>query len=159
MHRRMRMLYELGRITLIFIIFCHMIGCIFYGVDLLLYNNVTYYVDNQYLWIIDIPAFPNLYAQKWHIRYLYAYYWAVASTSTVGYGDIYPKNPMGNLLVIISNIGICIIFGLFARTVINAFQDYNQVNRNLKHTIRSLKTYFKVKRISKELSQRIRRFV
>ena len=136
-----------------------MIGCIFYGVDYLMYISVPYYVDNEYLWIVNIPAYPGLIAEPWSIRYLYAQYWAVASTSTVGYGDIYPKNPWGNLLVVISNISICIIFGVFARSVITAFQDYSQINTKLTYTLRLLKEFLRARRVSKQLTLKIRRFI
>jgi hypothetical protein len=77
----------------------------------------------------------------------------------VGYGDIYPKNPIGNLLIVLSNISICIIFGVFARSVIKSFQNYNQISINLKAQIKMLKEYFKIKRVSNELGRRIRRFI
>ena len=57
----------------------------------------------------------------------------------MGYGDVYPKNPIGNLLIVLSNISICIIFGIFARSVIRAFQNYNQINTNLKTQVKMLK--------------------
>ena len=100
--------------------------------DLLLYNNVDSYVQNEYLWILNCPAYPNIVAEPWDIKYLYSFYWAIASTSTVGYGDIYPKNPVGNFLIVLSNISICIIFGIFARTIITAFSNYNKIANSLK---------------------------
>ncbi len=60
-------------------------------------STMMYYFENQ----VQPEAFPNIVASFW---------WAIATLTTVGYGDIYPITAMGKILAsIIAVLGIGIV--------------------------------------------------
>jgi voltage-gated potassium channel len=67
------------------------------GIMLILSASVMYYVENT----AQPEAFPNIIATIW---------WAVATLTTVGYGDVYPVTILGKLLAgIIAILGIGLV--------------------------------------------------
>jgi len=68
------------------------------AVLLILSSSLMYFVEND----VQPNAFSSIPATMW---------WAIATLTTVGYGDIYPVTPLGKILgAIIALLGI----GLFA---------------------------------------------
>jgi voltage-gated potassium channel len=43
----------------------------------------------------------GLFAITQHISYATALYWAVTTATTVGYGDVIPKNPAGRAIAVV----------------------------------------------------------
>jgi voltage-gated potassium channel Kch len=91
------------------------------------YIDYAYYQDQTqtgcYNWltysmcafqVIDGNSYPTdliqTYPGAWYIWLNYAIYWALQTISTVGYGDITPRNPVS---VIFTNISILIMMFFF----------------------------------------------
>jgi voltage-gated potassium channel len=66
-------------------------------VMLLLASSIMYYIENA----VQPDQFPNILATLW---------WAVATLTTVGYGDVYPVTVLGKILSgVIAVLGIGLV--------------------------------------------------
>jgi len=74
----------------------------------------------------------NLYTSVWD-----AIYWGIVTTSTVGYGDIYPHSSYGKLLTAIMIIGgivlVSAMTGIFSATLISRLMKLKEGNIELKN--------------------------
>lgn len=97
------------------------LSSIFFYIDYSYYQNQTQ--TGSYNWltfsmcafqVIDGNPYPTdlilTYPEAWYIWLNYAIYWALQTISTVGYGDITPRNPVS---VIFTNISILIMMFFF----------------------------------------------
>lgn len=97
------------------------LSCIFFYIDYRFYVNGTYPIEENWLtW--TMCAFQNTatgqvgtdlletYPDQWYIWLNYAMYWSLQTVSTVGYGDITPRNPPS---VVFTNISILITMFFF----------------------------------------------
>lgn len=70
---------------------------LFTGIIILFASSVMYYVENE----AQPDKFPNIIASVW---------WAVATLTTVGYGDVYPVTALGKILSgLIAVLGIGLV--------------------------------------------------
>ncbi len=53
----------------------------------------------------------------WHITYVYAYYWAIITVMTIGYGDVVPTNEFERLFVLITGLFGCMVFAYSINTI------------------------------------------
>jgi hypothetical protein len=81
------------------------------------------------VWLVDsacLPGVDMMVSLAWFERYLYALYWAVQTSSTVGYGDLTPRNPPEVMFVTASMIIMTIGFGYFLNKIWTLFFDWNR---------------------------------
>jgi voltage-gated potassium channel len=88
------------------------------GIMLIVSASIMYHVEN----VAQPEAFPNIIATIW---------WAVATLTTVGYGDIYPVTILGKLLAgIIAILGIGLVAlptGIISSGFINELNHKKQI--------------------------------
>ena len=83
-------------------------------------NNLTWIKENQ------------IESREWYITYLYAYYWAIITVMTVGYGDVIPKNDIERLFVLLTTLFACMLFAYSINTIGVIVQDINKDNTKFK---------------------------
>lgn len=90
-----RALYKFLRMVYFIFFVTSLIACIYFSIDFSYYNEQGFYYQNGYLWLIgsqntDLMNLIEIYT--WPVWYAYALYWAVQTSSGVGYGNMTPRN-------------------------------------------------------------------
>ena len=66
--------------------------------------------------------------ERWYTQYLYAFYFAIVTMCTVGYGDVVPVTPREKILVIIIIFISCGTFGYSLNCINGIIDDFNKQN-------------------------------
>jgi voltage-gated potassium channel len=73
-----------------------------------------------------------------------AMWWATATLTTIGYGDVYPITPLGKLFAAISAVAgiglVALPTGIMAAAFSEAVQKHSEVYRELRHELQSRQT-------------------
>lgn len=90
------------------------------------------YVALVYMFITSAIVF-NIEPETFDNNFLYAFYWSGITLTTVGYGDIYPITPIGQLVSLISSfLGVGIIAlptGVISSQFILKVQEFEQTRK------------------------------
>ncbi len=90
------------------------------GILLVLSSAIIFTVEHDQ----QPEQFPNIYSSMW---------WAIATLTTVGYGDVYPVTPMGKMLAgVIALLGIGLVAlptGILSGSFVQAIKDQKEKDR------------------------------
>jgi len=64
----------------------------------------------------------GIYDSDWSVKYVNSVYWAVATMTTIGYGDISPQTPLERLFGILFLLVACGVYSFTMTTIGNALQ-------------------------------------
>lgn len=85
------------------------------------YSKQDFYYNNGYLWLTGSSTTDQMdliQTFNWYVWYIYALYWSVQTSATVGYGNITPRNPQEVFFCnVVMLITVC-IFILYADKVV-----------------------------------------
>lgn len=116
---------DLIMLFFLIVLIAHLIACAwsFISDPIFEYNkyNVTWIKEN------------HIESREWYITYLYAYYWAIITVMTVGYGDIVPQNDYERLFALLTTLFACMVFAYSINTVGVIIQDINKDNTKFKY--------------------------
>ena len=118
---------DLIMLFFLIVLIAHLIACAwsFISDPNLEYNkyNLTWIKEN------------HIESREWYITYLYAYYWAIITVMTVGYGDVVPQNDIERLFVLLTTLFACMVFAYSINTIGVIVQDINKDNTKFKFFI------------------------
>jgi Ion transport protein. len=126
----------------------HWIACLFH---ILAYNRK----DTEMTWLDKA----NLENGSIFERYIAAFYWAVMTMTTVGYGDIGPTTAVERLFTIAAMIIACALFGYSMNTIGVIFQEINSEKQQAKEKIRSVKNYMNQKNLGRNIQTRVKNYL
>eukprot|EP01043_Picozoa_sp_COSAG02_P056564 COSAG02_NODE_6722_length_3401_cov_4.311932_1_plen_657_part_10 len=99
---------------------------------------------------------PNKWPEdSWFPPYLDAYYYAITTLTTVGYGDRTPHTDLEKIFSIISELAGGITFGILAGTLSAMLTESNAADLRAEEQIDALKTFMTSKRVNKSLRRQI----
>lgn len=128
----------------------HILSCIFNLLSNQLIKNGHY--SNS--WILE----NNLLNSDWIEKYTNAYYWAITTLTTVGYGDITPKN---NIEKIFSIFVMLLGSGMFAynlNKLSNIFNDISKDQTEYNANLKILNLMMRRKNLNSELQNKVRNY-
>lgn len=128
----------------------HILACIFYLIGDLERS------EGRVSWL----SHPDLESQgdNMSLAYLYAFYYSLMTTTTIGYGDVHPISPPGRLYALIAMaIGAC-VFSYGVTHVITLMSALNQQNREFREKMDRIATYMSFRNLPHALRSDIREF-
>lgn len=81
------------------------------------------------------------------MQYEYAFYWAVTTMLTVGYGDITGKNPLEVFVAILTMLFACVIFAILINAFQDIFADINQRNWEFEKKMTDINRFMREKNV------------
>ena len=142
----MRGVLAMVRALFVMIFVAHFLACAMYVmVEENRGNNWMVYYD---------PSLLDLDRSGSNERYVTAFYWAVTTISTIGYGDILPTNHSERILVLIAGLvgGVAFAFSLGNITAI--ISDSSDVSKQFEKDLSQLKQYLEFRVTDREVKRR-----
>lgn len=137
----------------------HYLGTIFYYVGLYrMHNHSPLPFTDDWITNDNMDETLNVHHHLWNgwAGYLRCVYWAIVSTTSIGYGDIKPKYTSiietlyVSIAVVLGGIGYPVLLGSLA----SVLQQFGQKVRDFKQHMTDLRLYFEQNKIEKKISDR-----
>ena len=151
-------IYRLIRLIVILWFITTWIATIFFAIDYHYYLAKGYYYQKNQLWLTNTAAVGNLEIIKvfsWYVWYEYALYWALQTSSTVGYGDLTPMNPPEVLYCNFVILFMTVLFAFFINSIWEIIGEVQESSVEYSENWNSLKTFLRNSQISGHAKQKI----
>ncbi|EAR97003.2 cyclic nucleotide-binding domain protein (macronuclear) [Tetrahymena thermophila SB210] len=148
--RKYKQLLGLIRLILIIIITSHFISCFW-----ILLSQIEEGQGLSQTWLTVRP----IYSSEWIIQYMEAYYFAIVTMATVGFGDVLPITPIEKLFCVILMIISCGLFAYAMNTIGNILDNFNFEENELSKKMHVINLYMSKKNINKQMQYAIREYL
>lgn len=91
--------------------------------------------------------------------YLIAYYWAVMTLTTVGYGDITPQNKVEYLISIVCMVAVSYIWAYIVGSIVAILSDLDPSSREFRHNMDYLVDFMKRRGLASDLQVQLRTYL
>jgi len=126
----------------------HLLACIFYLI------GDSEFKAGRKSWL----EMDQLYTQGPSIGYLYAFYWSLMTTTTIGYGDITPVSPWGRGFGLVAMVIGASVFAYGVTNVIELMSAMNEQEHSFRAKMDRISTYMSFRNLPKSLRSDVREF-
>ena len=140
-------LAELASVLLGIVFFAHLLCCFWYFVGHLAY------LDGHMSWVRNLDLGESSLTDK----YTASLYWAVATMTAVGYGDVYAFSDNERLYAIFTEIVGAIVFGFLIGNISNLLDQMDRRASTSQRRLNVVTMYCKVREVPALLTKRVRR--
>lgn len=106
-----------------------------------------------------IRGYLNAEFEDWLNQYIYAYYWAAMTMTTVGYGDVAPKHVNENIYAIFTMIAGSWVFSFSFNVIGGVIADLTKKDQQFQDDIRLVNRYLMSKKIDEDTALEIRKYL
>lgn len=138
---------ELASVLLGIVFFAHLLCCFWYFVGHLAY------LDGDMSWVRNLDLGESSLTEK----YTASLYWAVATMTAVGYGDVYAFTDNERIFAIFTEIVGAIVFGFLIGNISNLLDQMDKRASTCQRRMNVITMYCAVREIPDPLARRIRR--
>jgi len=154
---------KLSSLIMIILYVSHLFSCMWYfaGSE----NQILANGEQVYGWVHSLGFDPTVNyteeggamwpADAWSTPYLDAYYYAITTLTTVGYGDRTPTTDLEKMFSIITELAGGITFGILAGTLSAMVTESGAADQRAEEQLEALKTFMVSKRVNKGLRRQI----
>ncbi|CAD8187784.1 unnamed protein product [Paramecium octaurelia] len=142
-------IYQLLKLTFIMLFVAHWLACIWHFIAE--QENSS----NGYSWL----QATNLAGNQWYIKYVASVYWATATMTTVGYGDIVPVTSVEKLFGIIVMLLACCVFAYIMNSIGGIFVKLDTNEKTIRLRLGQANQFLKSNEIPKDLQARVRKYL
>ena len=127
----------------------HWIACIFYAVG-------SFDLDSEPMaWVVQQGIVDSTVEEK----YITSLYWALTTTTTVGYGDISPSTRNERIYAMFGMILACGVFAFIIGSIETILKDQSQSAAQFKEKILHTNQYLMARKVPKPLRDKVRRYL
>jgi len=135
----------------------HLVGCFWFGIHTFAENQnnnwVKGYAEDQLT-----PELRDEVEGDDFTQYVVAVYWAFTTMTTVGYGDVLPKNTVELLFVTAMEMVGIVVFGIVIGSITHIASNFNLKRKLANDRMQIVNRYVRERGLNKLLQRRIRRF-
>lgn len=110
----MNIVIKFLKLIILITFIAHWIACFFYVVG-------DSELPDENSWIVNVGIVDSPISTK----YIYSLYWAFATMTTVGYGDIHPNTPRERALTLITMLVSCVVYAYTIGSIGNLVSRHN----------------------------------
>ena len=110
----MNIMIKFMKLIILITFIAHWIACFFYAVG-------ESELPDEDSWIVNVGILDSSLQTK----YIYSLYWAFATMTTVGYGDIHPNTPKERALTLITMLVSCVVYAYTIGSIGNLVSRHN----------------------------------
>ncbi|CAD8065520.1 unnamed protein product [Paramecium sonneborni] len=157
--KTIKSIYILIKLIIVMLFVAHIMACIFYGISyaefLIDENSETIFINTWIIYNNFVINDQEIFQFSIFDRYLIAYYWAITTVSTNGYGDITPKNNQEIAWTLLTMIIAGMVFAFNISSIRETLLNLNQAEI-MEHNFEAiLNHYMKKKRISIKTQEKV----
>ncbi|CAD8174104.1 unnamed protein product [Paramecium pentaurelia] len=142
-------LYKVLKLTFIMLFVAHWLACIWHFIA----DQEDSADSHSWLRAQDLQD------SDWYVKYIASVYWATATMTTVGYGDITPVTSVEKIFGIVVMLLACCIFAYIMNSIGGIFvsMDYNE--KLIRQKMGQANQFLKSNDIPKDLQARVRKYL
>lgn len=141
-------LYNILKLITLFVFCVHIISCLWFFIG-------RYGPENAFSWIESLSIENNSLLS----RYIYSFYWTIATMATTGYGDVVAYNLYERIFAIIIQLLGAIIYGYLVGNITAISSDSSIRSIVFENKIDELKQYLKDRKIPSMIRRKITKHI
>ncbi|KAL4501826.1 hypothetical protein ABPG73_019963 [Tetrahymena malaccensis] len=145
---------QLLRLVLFVIFVAHCVAVIFYG-QIIFAEWIKF--DDEHNWVEASTVVTR--SDSWLKLYIFSLYFSVTTMTTVGFGDITPKNGHEAVIVIISMIIACGVFAYTFNLIGSIVSEMNRKQEEFKIRMKKVYTYLSNRNVDQDLKYQVLKFL
>ena len=135
LHKSIQAFQKLFYLLLWMILICNLFACFFYGVG----REMDYHGHES--WLGTKKGNEAIKDQDVFQKYCWAFFWAVTTMITVGYGDISPQNTPELLVTVVTMFVSCIMFAYSINFIWEVIREANEHSYNFNRQVTAINRF------------------